>query len=146
VNGAGSRAKDTLHGPRHGSSPTNEPPLNTCCAGSGNFASICELAASRLCAIAALTTARITETCDHHEFTLDMKQALSEADFVQENGLERQEFKIKLFSDMDVATPPDSIIASSSSGLTSSERRVQNAQPLFQGQLPTSDQSVVFNH
>jgi 3-hydroxyacyl-CoA dehydrogenase len=57
---------------------------------------------------------------DHLEFTLDMKQALSDADFVQENGPERQDFKIKLFADMDAATPMDSIIASSSSGLTMS--------------------------
>jgi 3-hydroxyacyl-CoA dehydrogenase len=57
---------------------------------------------------------------DHLEFTLDMKKALSDADFVQENGPERQDFKIKLFADMDAATPQDSIIASSSSGLTMS--------------------------
>jgi 3-hydroxyacyl-CoA dehydrogenase len=57
---------------------------------------------------------------DHLEFTLNMKQALSDADFVQENGPERQDFKIKLFVDMDAATPTDSIIASSSSGLTMS--------------------------
>ena len=49
-----------------------------------------------------------------------MKKALCEADFVQENGPERQDFKIKLFADMDDATPQDSIIASSSSGLTMS--------------------------
>jgi 3-hydroxyacyl-CoA dehydrogenase len=54
------------------------------------------------------------------DFSLDMKKALSDADFVQENGPERKEFKIKLFADMDAATPPDSIIASSSSGLTMS--------------------------
>src|SRR5262245_38536824 len=47
-----------------------------------------------------------------------MNEALSKADFVQENGPERPEFKIKLFADMDDATPPDSIIASSSSGIT----------------------------
>jgi 3-hydroxyacyl-CoA dehydrogenase len=57
---------------------------------------------------------------DHLSFTLDMKGALSDVDFVQENGPERQDFKIKLFADMDAATPPDSIIASSSSGLTMS--------------------------
>jgi len=57
---------------------------------------------------------------DHLQFTPDMKKALSDADFVQENGPERQDFKIKLFADMDDATPPDSIIASSSSGLTMS--------------------------
>ncbi len=53
-------------------------------------------------------------------FTPDMKKALSNADFVQENGPERKDFKVKLFADMDAATPPDSIIASSSSGLTMS--------------------------
>jgi 3-hydroxyacyl-CoA dehydrogenase len=57
---------------------------------------------------------------DHLEFTLDMKKALSDADYVQENGPERQDFKTKLFADMDAATPPDSIIASSSSSLTMS--------------------------
>ena len=49
-----------------------------------------------------------------------MKEALSKADFVQENGPERPDFKIKLFADMDSATPSDSIIASSSSGITPS--------------------------
>src|SRR6202162_2720762 len=57
---------------------------------------------------------------DHLKFTTDMKRALADADFVQENGPERKDFKIKLFADMDAATPPDSIIASSSSGLTMS--------------------------
>ena len=52
------------------------------------------------------------------EFASSMKEALATADFVQENGPERPDFKIKLFADMDDATPPDSIIASSSSGLT----------------------------
>ena len=57
---------------------------------------------------------------EHLQFTADMKKALSDADLVQENGPERQDFKIKLFADMDDATPTDSIIASSSSGLTMS--------------------------
>src|ERR1700761_8454091 len=57
---------------------------------------------------------------DHLQFTTDMKKALSDADFVQESGPERQDFKIKLFADMDAATSPDAIIASSSSGLTMS--------------------------
>jgi 3-hydroxyacyl-CoA dehydrogenase len=59
-------------------------------------------------------------TKDRLEFTSDMKEALSEADLVQENGPERPDFKIKLFADMDDATPPDSLIASSSSGITMS--------------------------
>ena len=57
---------------------------------------------------------------DRLSFTLDMKTAVSDADLVQENGPERPDFKIKLFADIDAATPPDSIIASSSSGITMS--------------------------
>src|SRR4051794_2543762 len=57
---------------------------------------------------------------DRLAFTSDMKAALAGADFVQENAPERPEFKIKLFADIDDATPPDSIIASSSSGITPS--------------------------
>src|SRR5258707_3769485 len=52
--------------------------------------------------------------------TTDMKAALAQADLVQENGPERPDFKVKLFADMDDATPPDSLIASSSSGITPS--------------------------
>ena len=55
---------------------------------------------------------------DRLEFTASLKEALSDADFVQENGPERPDFKTKLFADMDDAAPPDSILASSSSGLT----------------------------
>ena len=57
---------------------------------------------------------------DRLEFTADMKKALAKADFVQENGPERVDFKIKLYADMDAVTPPDSLIASSSSTLTMS--------------------------
>jgi carnitine 3-dehydrogenase len=53
-------------------------------------------------------------------FTTNLKQALANADLVQENGPERPDFKIKLYADMDEATPVDSIIASSSSGITPS--------------------------
>jgi len=59
-------------------------------------------------------------SCDRLSFTKDMEQALAQADLVQENGPERPDFKIKLFTQMDEATPVDSIIASSSSGITPS--------------------------
>ena len=49
-----------------------------------------------------------------------MKEALSNADFVQENAPERPDFKIKLFAEIDDVTAPESIIASSSSGITMS--------------------------
>src|SRR6476620_5722411 len=42
---------------------------------------------------------------DNLRFTSDLKAALANADLVQENGPERKDFKIKLFSDMDAATP-----------------------------------------
>jgi 3-hydroxyacyl-CoA dehydrogenase len=53
-------------------------------------------------------------------FTTNMKDALSQADFVQENGPERPDFKMKLFAEMDDVTPVDSLLASSSSGITPS--------------------------
>jgi 3-hydroxyacyl-CoA dehydrogenase len=55
---------------------------------------------------------------DRLTFNPDMSRALAEADWVQENAPERPDFKIKLFAQMDEATPPNSIIASSSSGIT----------------------------
>ena len=57
---------------------------------------------------------------DRLAFTSDMKAALAGADFVQENAPERPEFKIKLFADIEATLPVDSIIASSSSGITPS--------------------------
>ena len=55
---------------------------------------------------------------DRLQFTPVMQEALRDADFVQESGPERPDFKIKLFADIDAATPVDSLIASSSSGIT----------------------------
>src|SRR6267142_4267897 len=63
------------------------------------------------------------------KFTTNMKDALAKADFVQENAPERPEFKIKLFADMDEATPVDSIIASSSSGITPSVMQTNCKHP-----------------
>jgi lactate dehydrogenase-like 2-hydroxyacid dehydrogenase len=57
-------------------------------------------------------------TRDRLTFTPNMREALLEADFVQENGPEHQDFK--LFAEMDNAAPPDSIIASSTSWMTMS--------------------------
>ena len=69
------------------------------------------------------------ESRDRLSFTADMKAALAQADFVQENGPERVDFKIKLFADMDAATPADSIIASSSSGITPSVMQQECKHP-----------------
>ncbi len=66
---------------------------------------------------------------DRLHFAADMKEALSSADFVQENGPERPDFKIKLYADMDEVTPPNSLIASSSSSLTMSVIQSKCARP-----------------
>src|ERR1700675_3219914 len=66
---------------------------------------------------------------DRLTFTKDMKEALSKADLVQENGPERPDFKMKLFADMDDAAPVDSIIASSSSGITPSVMQTKCKHP-----------------
>jgi carnitine 3-dehydrogenase len=66
---------------------------------------------------------------DRLKFTSDLPAALVDADFVQENGPERPELKVKLFADIDAATPPEAIIASSSSGITMSEIQVQCRRP-----------------
>jgi 3-hydroxyacyl-CoA dehydrogenase len=55
---------------------------------------------------------------DRLTFSADMSRALAQADWVQENAPERPDFKIKLFAQMDEATPPNAILASSSSGIT----------------------------
>src|SRR6266581_2610189 len=55
------------------------------------------------------------------KFVADLPLAIKDADFVQENGPERIDFKKKLYGQLDELLPADVIIASSSSGLTMSE-------------------------
>jgi 3-hydroxyacyl-CoA dehydrogenase len=66
---------------------------------------------------------------DRLTFTTSLQDALSDADFVQENGPERPDFKMKLFADIDAAAPVDSIIASSSSGITPSVMQTNCVHP-----------------
>src|SRR5713101_1227449 len=61
-------------------------------------------------------------------FVADLPTAVRAADFVQENGPERIDFKKKLYRQLDELLPPEVIIASSSSGLTMSE--IQSDCPL----------------
>ncbi|KAL3426889.1 3-hydroxyacyl-CoA dehydrogenase [Phlyctema vagabunda] len=53
-------------------------------------------------------------------FTTDLVEALKDADFVQENGPERLPFKQKLFTDITKHVRDDTILATSSSGLSCS--------------------------
>ncbi|MFZ6649665.1 3-hydroxyacyl-CoA dehydrogenase NAD-binding domain-containing protein [Undibacterium sp. TJN25] len=52
------------------------------------------------------------------KFPFSLREAVSDADFVQENDPERPDFKADLFHDIDSFTPPNAISASNSSGLT----------------------------
>ena len=57
-------------------------------------------------------------------FTADLKEAVADADLVQENAPEREALKIKLFADIDSILPPPAILASSTSGIPMS--RIQS--------------------
>src|SRR5262249_26382916 len=78
-----------------------------------------------------LTSLGLSDTAsrDRLTFTTSLQNALAAADFVQENGPERPDFKMKLFADMDAARPVDTIIASSSSGITPSVMQTKCVHP-----------------
>ena len=50
-------------------------------------------------------------------FDAELERALDGCDFAQESGPERADFKADLYARMDAATPPQVLLASSSSGL-----------------------------
>jgi 3-hydroxyacyl-CoA dehydrogenase len=54
---------------------------------------------------------------DRLSFTADAGAAVTDVDFVQENGPERLDVKHELFARLDAASPPHAVLASSSSGL-----------------------------
>ena len=66
---------------------------------------------------------------DRLEFTADMREAVGDADFVQENAPELPDVKVALFAEIDDATSSGAIIASSSSGITMSEIQAQCRHP-----------------
>jgi len=68
-------------------------------------------------------------TPDRLSFTADLKAAVGDADLVQENGPEREAFKIKLFAEIDANTRPTALLASSSSGLTMSRIQTDCKHP-----------------
>ncbi|KAF9776105.1 hypothetical protein IL306_005770, partial [Fusarium sp. DS 682] len=61
------------------------------------------------------------ELVSNYEFVRDIVPRLPEADFIQESGPERLEFKRGLIETLDKHARPGVVIASSSSGLPSSE-------------------------
>ena len=95
-------------------------------------------------ALPALTAKGLKKNAsrDRLTFSLDLKETVSRADFVQENGPERPDFKIKLFAEIDAATPTDSIIASSSSGIN--ELKVQPPPAPWQSMTTISAAPTAF--
>ena len=71
------------------------------------------------------------------KFAADLATAVKNADFVQENGPERIDFKKKLYAQLDELLPADVIIASSSSGLTMSA---------IQSDCPSHPERCVIGH
>lgn len=63
------------------------------------------------------------------EFGSNLEQAVANADFVQENGPELEDFKISLFAQMDAVAPENTILASSSSGLLMSKIQSKCQRP-----------------
>ena len=57
---------------------------------------------------------------DRLSFQAELEMAVRGVDFVQENGPEREDLKIALFKRLDAVLPPNVILASSSSGLSTS--------------------------
>ena len=62
-------------------------------------------------------------------FDADSRAAVSAADFVQENGPEREEIKVTLLAELDSAAPEHAIIASSTSALLRSKIVTQCTTP-----------------
>ncbi|CAP79462.1 L-carnitine dehydrogenase [Penicillium chrysogenum] len=71
----------------------------------------------------AIPNAKVTQDqyLNNFKFVKDIDTHLGDIDFIQENGPERLDFKRHLFAHLDANTPEHVVIASSSSGLPSSE-------------------------
>jgi 3-hydroxyacyl-CoA dehydrogenase len=67
--------------------------------------------------VVATDPAAPSDLPDGVAFTHDLAEAVADADFVQENGPERPDLKRALFRTMDSVARPETVLASSSSGL-----------------------------
>ena len=66
---------------------------------------------------------------DNLKFAPTLAEAVAKAEFIQENTPERLPIKIETFKSIDAACPPDSIIASSTSGYLMTEMAVEVKHP-----------------
>jgi carnitine 3-dehydrogenase len=65
----------------------------------------------------------------HLTFTTDVAGAVTDADFIQENGPERLHIKRSIFAEIEAAAPAEAIIATSSSGLKITEAQAGAKNP-----------------
>jgi 3-hydroxyacyl-CoA dehydrogenase len=66
---------------------------------------------------------------DRLRFERDPRKAVAGAVFVQESGPEREDLKVALFAELDAVLPPETVIASSSSGLLISRVQARCRHP-----------------
>jgi len=62
-------------------------------------------------------------------FTTDLKDAVKDADFIQENSPEVMEIKVPLITEIDACAKPNAIIGSSTSGLLPTELQAKMKHP-----------------
>lgn len=79
--------------------------------------------------LAALGAARDDVPWHALRMEANLEAALADAEFVQENAPEREDFKIDLFTRMDTAAPARTILASSTSGLIMSRLQSRCRHP-----------------
>ncbi|HEY5606436.1 MAG TPA: 3-hydroxyacyl-CoA dehydrogenase NAD-binding domain-containing protein, partial [Thermoplasmata archaeon] len=73
---------------------------------------------SKLAENQQITRAQADEALAHIRLTLDLKEAVHNADVVVEAILEDLDLKKKVFSEIDALAPPRTILASNTSGLS----------------------------
>ncbi|RAL15899.1 uncharacterized protein BO97DRAFT_403116 [Aspergillus homomorphus CBS 101889] len=73
------------------------------------------------CAAVPNATVAPAACLENYKFVKDIDPYLESLDLIQENGPERVDFKRRLFAHLDAKTPSHVLIASSSSGLPSSQ-------------------------
>lgn len=66
---------------------------------------------------------------DRFRFAASVKDAVAEADFVQESAPDREDLKIELFAEMDAHARPDTVLASSSSAFVPSNLQSKCKHP-----------------
>ena len=79
--------------------------------------------------VGAMTEAEATAALDRITTTTDLKEAVREADYVQESGPERYRIKREIYRDLDRLARPEVILASSTSAMLMTEIQSATTRP-----------------